>query len=73
MGLLSAYLRVLRADSESKHSGTMVWSGQAPEHDADHGEPDESDDGAGVSFEVALESSVSADPREGALDDPSLG
>lgn len=44
-----------------------------PEHDADHGETDEGNDGAGVAFEVASEPAVASDPCEGSLDDPSLG
>ena len=63
----------LIADPGSEDSGTRTWSGQASEHDADHGEANEGDDGAGVSLEVTGESAVAADPGEGALDDPSLG
>ena len=51
----------------------MIWSGQSPQHDSDHGEADECRDGAGVSLEVAREASVVADPSEGALDDPAVG
>jgi hypothetical protein len=51
----------------------MIWPGQAAEHDSDHREADESDDGAGVSLEVACEAAVVADPCERALDDPAFG
>ncbi len=51
----------------------MAWFGQASEHDADHGEANEGGDGAGVALEVARQSAVSADPGEGALDDPAFG
>jgi hypothetical protein len=49
------------------------WSGQASEHDTDHGEADEGGDGSGVALEVAGETTVAADPGEGAFDDPSFG
>jgi len=51
----------------------MNWPGQASEHDADHGEPDEGGDGSGIALEVARQAAVVADPGEGALDDPALG
>ena len=51
----------------------MVWSGQATQHDADHGEAEEGGDGFGVALEVAGQAAVAADPGKGALDDPSLG
>ena len=51
----------------------MVWSGQATQHDADHGEAEEGGDGSGVALEVAGQAAVAADPGEGALDDPALG
>ena len=51
----------------------MIWPGQAPQHDADHCETDEGDDGARVSFEVAGQAAIAADPRQRALDDPALG
>ena len=51
----------------------MNWSGQASEHDADHGKPHESRSGSGVALEVAREASVVADPGEGSLDDPAFG
>ena len=51
----------------------MSWSGQASEHDADHGEADEGGDGSGVALEVAREAAIVADPGEGSFDDPSFG
>ena len=51
----------------------MSWSGQAPEHESDHGEADEGGDGASVALEVARQTTVSTDPGEGALDDPAFG
>lgn len=51
----------------------MGWPGQAPQHDADHGEADEGGDGSGVALEVAREAAVAADPGEGAFDDPAFG
>jgi hypothetical protein len=51
----------------------MVWSGQASEHDADHGEADEGCGGSRVALEVTSQASVVADPGKGALDDPTLG
>ena len=51
----------------------MGWPGQASEHDADHGEADECGDGGGVTFEIAAQPAVAADPSERPLDDPSLG
>jgi hypothetical protein len=51
----------------------MVCSGQATQHDADHGEPEEGGDGSGVTLEVAGQAAVAVDPGEGALDDPALG
>ena len=49
-----------------------MWPGQAPEHDADHGEADEGSGGSRVTLEVAREASVVADPGEGSLDDPAF-
>src|SRR5271168_4592416 len=51
----------------------MVCSGQATQHDADNGEPEEGGDGSGVTLEVAGQAAVAVDPGEGALDDPALG
>jgi len=51
----------------------MSWSGQASEHDADHGESDPGGDGSAIAFEVAGEMTVAADPGEAAFDDPAFG
>ena len=51
----------------------MRWPGQAPEHDADHGEADEGGNGSRVALEVARKAAVVTDPCEGSLDDPTLG
>ena len=51
----------------------MTWPCQASEHDADHGQPDEGGDGAGVSLEIARQAAIAADPGQGAFDDPTLG
>ena len=64
---------LLRADSGSLDSGIRSYLGQASEHDTDHGEADEGNDGGGVSLEVASEPAIASDPGKGALDDPSLG
>jgi hypothetical protein len=54
-------------------SGTMSWPGQASEHEADHGETDESRHGSRIALEIPGEPSVATDPSEGSLDNPSLG
>jgi hypothetical protein len=51
----------------------VVWSGEAAQHDADHGEAEEGGDGSRVALEVAGQAAVAADPGKGALDDPTLG
>ena len=51
----------------------MTWSGQTAQHETDHGEANEGLDGARIALEVACQASVVADPRERALDDPTLG
>src|SRR5712671_2779159 len=66
-------LRHLRADPRSWDSGAMRWFGQASEHDADHGETDESGGGSCIALEVARQAAVSNDPGEVAFDDPALG
>jgi hypothetical protein len=63
----------LRADPISLHSMSGGCSCQAPQHDFDHGETDETDNGSGIALEVAHEAAVSADPCERSLDNPSLG
>ena len=49
---------------------TRGWQCQAPEHDADHGEAEEGDDGSGIALEVADKPAVAADPGEEVFDDP---
>jgi hypothetical protein len=51
----------------------MSCPGQASEHDADHGEPDEGSDGARVSLEIACQAAIAADPCQCAFDDSALG
>ena len=51
----------------------MSCAGKASQHDADHGQPDESSDGAGVSLEITCQAAVAADPGQGSFDDPALG
>ena len=51
----------------------MDWPRQASEHDADHREPDERGDGAGISLEIARQAAIAADPGQGSFDDPALG
>ena len=51
----------------------MSWPGQSAEHDADHSEADEGRNGSRMALEVACQSTVSADPGQGAFDDPALG
>jgi hypothetical protein len=51
----------------------MSYPGQASEHDADHCEPNEGGNGASMSFEVACQTAIAADPRQRALDNPTLG
>jgi hypothetical protein len=51
----------------------MIWSCQASEHDADHGEADESRGSPGIALEVAGQSAVAADPGQGSFDDPAFG
>ena len=51
----------------------MSCPGEAAEHDADHGQPDEGSDGAGVSLEIACQTAIAADPGQGSFDDPALG
>ena len=62
----------LRADPRTCDSSTRGWRCQTPEHDADHGETDEGDNGSGISLEVAGEAPVAADPGERSLHDPAF-
>jgi hypothetical protein len=50
-----------------------MWPGQASKHDPDHGETGEGGHGSSVALEVARQATVSADPCESALDDPTFG
>ena len=63
----------VRADPRSWDSWTKAWSGQAAQHDADHGEANECGHGGCIAFEIAREAAIAADPGQGALDDPPLG
>ncbi len=51
----------------------MSWSGQASEHESDHGEADEGGDRACIALEITRQASIAADPCEGSLDDPAFG
>jgi len=46
--------------------------GEAPEHDADHGEADEGGGFSDMTFEVPCQPSVTADPGQGPFDDPAF-
>ena len=63
---------VMRADPRTCDSSTRGWRCQTPEHDADHGETDEGDNGSGITLEVASEAPVAADPGERSLHDPAF-
>ena len=63
---------LLRADPRTCDSSTRGWRCQTPEHDADHGETDEGDNGSGITLEVAGEAPVAADPGERSLHDPAF-
>lgn len=51
----------------------MAWSGQSPEHDADHGEANKGSGGSGIALEITRQASVVADPGKRAFNDPALG
>ena len=51
------------------HSNGLVWS--SLKHETEHGEVDEGCEGCGMTFKVPHQSSVSADPDEAPLDNPS--
>ena len=51
----------------------MSCAGQASKHDANHGQPDEGGNGAGISLEIARQAAIAADPGQGSFDDPALG
>ena len=61
----------LRAHPESLDSLRDICC-ETPQHDADHGETDKCSDGAGITFEVASQAAIAADPSEGPFDNPSL-
>ena len=63
---------VFSADPRTCDSSTRGWRCQTPEHDADHGETDEGDNGSGITLEVAGEAPVAADPGERSLHDPAF-
>ena len=46
---------------------------ESPEHDADHGEANERNDGCCVALEVTCQAAIATDPGEGPLNDPSFG
>ena len=62
----------LRADPGSYDSRRISCPRKASEHDADHGQPDEGSDGAGVSLEIARQAAIAADPGQGSFNDPAL-
>ena len=51
----------------------MGCPGKASKHDADHRQPDERGDGAGISLEIARQAAIAADPGQGSFNDPALG
>jgi hypothetical protein len=62
----------VRADPRSLDSAAKIWSGRAPEHDADHGETDEGRDGSGIALEISGETTEATDPGDCSFDDPSF-
>ena len=70
--LLQIFGLCLSADPRTYDSSTRGWRCQTPEHDADHGETDEGDNGSGITLEVAGEAPVAADPGERSLHDPAF-
>jgi hypothetical protein len=51
----------------------MAWSGQASQHETDHGEAEEGGDGTGVALEVSRQATIATDPGEGSFHDPAFG
>jgi hypothetical protein len=51
------------------HSNGLAWP--SLKHETEHGEVDEGCEGCGMTFKVPHQSSVSADPDEAPLDNPS--
>ena len=72
LGNSEVLIAALRADPRTCDSSTRGWRCQTPEHDADHGETDEGDNGSGITLEVAGEAPVAADPGERSLHDPAF-
>ena len=54
----------LRAQPQSLDSLRDICR-ETPQHDADHGETNECSDGAGITFKVANQAAIAADPSEG--------
>src|SRR5216684_839051 len=50
----------------------MGWPGQAPEHEADHGEAHEGGDGSGIAFEITCQAAIATDPGQGSFDNPAF-
>ena len=50
----------------------MSCAGKASQHDADHGQPDESSDRARVSLKIARQAAIAANPGQGSFDDPAF-
>jgi hypothetical protein len=69
----TAWRPIFDAEDALRVCPKRSWSGEAPQHELDHGEVDERLGGRGEIFEVAGEPAISADPSEGTLDDPALG
>jgi hypothetical protein len=67
----------LRLHDLRAHPGSLdTWGSgcsKSPEHDADHGETNEGSNGCGVTFEIASQAAIAADPGKGAFHNPSLG
>lgn len=62
----------LRTHPRSFDSGTIGWSGEAFEHETDHGEANECGGSARVAFKLSRQPSIAAYPCERPLNDPAL-
>lgn len=51
----------------------MRWSGQASQHEFDHGKTNEGGNGRGVTLEVSCQAAVAADPGKRAFHHPPFG
>ena len=51
----------------------MGWPSEAPEHDADHCEANESGGGSRVALKISSQAAVMADPGERTFNNPTLG